>query len=65
MILRSVLLYHACRFDYYEDSDALAVLPALGAVSFLIGAIATGMAVCNWHESGAPDATVVQRERFR
>ncbi|CAM9580419.1 unnamed protein product, partial [Ascophyllum nodosum] len=39
-------------FTYYEDSDALAVLPALGAVSFLIGAIATGMAVCNWQNSG-------------
>ena len=57
----SVLLYRACRFTYYEDSDALAVLPALGAVSFLIGAIATGMAVCNWQNSGAPDTTVVQK----
>ncbi|CAN0167576.1 unnamed protein product [Ascophyllum nodosum] len=46
---------------FFADGYAgLAVVPALGAVSFLIGAIATGMAVCNWHNSGAPD-TVVQK----
>ncbi|CAN0070600.1 unnamed protein product [Ascophyllum nodosum] len=47
---------------FYTDGYAvLAIFPGLGAVSFLIGAIATGMAVCNWQNSGASDATVVQR----
>lgn len=44
--------------DDYGDvplgwSVALTVPPALGAVSFLVGAVFAFKAVCNWEQSGA------------